>query len=227
MGTVTIQKYTYTHPITMIGEEAGICYNADTSDETKNRRRGLDCLASEHGRPLEFPDVYMVLSGYSARVIREWYTHIGGAPTRLQASTRYIDYEHGFGYFTPPSIDGNDRAKPVYEHMMQTIQNDLRCLDELGVPREDSANGLPLGMETTIVCKHNLRNLMDMSHQRMCARAYHEFRQLFTDVCNALREYSDEWAYLVDYYFVPKCEYRGVCPEKYSCGHRPKKETRA
>lgn len=227
MGTVTIQKYTYTHPITMIGEEAGICYNADTSDEEKNRRRGLDCLASEHGRPLEFPDAYMILSGYSARVIREWYTHIGGAPTRLQASTRYIDYEHGFEYFTPPSIDGNDRAKPVYEHMMQTIQNDLRCLDELGVPREDSANGLPLGMTTTVVCKHNLRNLMDMSHQRMCARAYHEFRQLFTDVCNALREYSDEWAYLVDHYFMPKCEYRGVCPEKFSCGHRPRKETQA
>lgn len=227
MGTVTIQKYTYTHPITMIGEEAGICYNADTSDEDKNRRRGLDCLASEHGRTFEFPDVYMILSGYSARVIREWYTHIGGAPTRLQASTRYIDYEHGFDYFTPPSIDGNDRAKPVYEHMMQTIQNDLRCLDELGVPREDSANGLPLGMTTTIVCKHNLRNLMDMSHQRMCGRAYHEFRQLFTDVCNALREYGKEWEYIVDHYFMPKCEYRGVCPEKFSCGHRPRKETQA
>ncbi len=41
-----------------------------------------------------------MLEGYSARVIRKWYTHIGGQPTRLQASTRYIDYEHGFSYVT-------------------------------------------------------------------------------------------------------------------------------
>ena len=82
------------------------------------------------------------------------------------------------------------------------------------IPREDSALGLPLGMGTKIVCKHNLRNLIDMSHQRECSRAYHEYRGLFADVGNALREYSDEWAYLVDHYFMPKCEYFGFCREK-------------
>lgn len=52
----------------------------------------------------------MILDGYSARVIREWYTHIGGSPTRLQASTRYIDYEHGFDYVVPPSIEKDEAA---------------------------------------------------------------------------------------------------------------------
>ena len=61
--------------------------------------------------------------------------------------------------------------------MMKSISNHLARLDAIGIPREDSALGLPLGMETTIVCKHNLRNLIDMSHQRMCSRAYHEFRE--------------------------------------------------
>ena len=89
-----------------------------------------------------------------------------------------------------------------------------------GIPREDSALGLPLGMGTKIVCKHNLRNLIDMSHQRECSRAYHEYRGLFADVGNALREYSDEWAYLVDHYFMPKCEYFGFCREKKSCGRK-------
>ncbi len=60
---------------------------------------------------------------------------------------------------------------------MKSISNHLARLDAIGIPREDSALGLPLGMETTIVCKHNLRNLIDMSHQRMCSRAYHEFRE--------------------------------------------------
>lgn len=225
MGQVIIQeKYTVKKPITMIGEEAGICWGADTSDDTKNYKRGIDCLENGHGRTFEFPDVYMILDGYSARVIREWYTHIGGAPTRLQASTRYIDYEHGFDYFAPPSVQNNQRALDIYSGMMDNISEALRDLDELGIPREDSALGLPLGMTTKIVCKHNARNLIDMSHQRMCRRAYHEYRKLFGDLCDALRAYSDEWRYLVDHYFMPKCKYMGFCNERYTCGRMPRRD---
>lgn len=166
----------------------------------------------------------MILDGYSSRVIREWYTHIGGSPTRLQASTRYIDYEHGFDYITPSSIHDNIEASEAYHEGMAQITEALQKMDAAGVPREDSAMLLPLGMTTKIVCKHNLRNLMDMSRQRMCARAYHEYRKLFNDVMHALRNYSEEWKYLVDNYFMPKCEMLGYCPEKYSCGRKAKKE---
>jgi len=55
MGKVVIQNYTCKNPITMIGFEAGICWGADTGDEKKNYRRGLDCLESGHGRTFEFP----------------------------------------------------------------------------------------------------------------------------------------------------------------------------
>lgn len=224
MGKVIVQDYTYKKPITMIGVEAGICWGANTSNDEKNYLRGIDCLESGHGRTFEFPDVYLTLEGYSARVIREWYTHIGGLPTRLQASTRYIDYEHGFGYVTPPSIEGNPEAKKVYEDLMGHIKSYLEGLDTIGVPREDSALGLPLGMETKIVCKHNMRNLMDMSHQRMCNRAYHEYRGLFNDVCDALGNYSEEWEYIVDHYFMPKCKLMGFCSEKKTCGMMPRKQ---
>lgn len=223
MPSVFIQSHTTKNPITMIGEEAGWCWGADTNNSEKNYKRGIECLNNQHGRTFEFPDVYMTIDGYSARVIREWYTHIGGAPTRLQASTRYIDYEHGFQYVTPPSIQKNHKAAEIYINLMSSIADALYNLDELGIPKEDSAMCLPLSMETTIVCKHNLRNLLEMSHQRECARAYHEYRDLFKDVKTALRNYSDEWAYLIDHYFMPKCEHLGYCPEKYSCGRKPKK----
>lgn len=223
MGSVLIQEFTTKTPISLIGMEAGICWGANIEEQEKNYRRGLDCLESEHGRTFEFPDVYMILDGYSARVIREWYTHVGGAPTRLQASTRYIDYEHGFRYVTPPSISGNTDALNVYDGIMTDIANALKKLDAMDIPREDSALGLPLGMTTKIVCKHNLRNLIDMSHQRMCARAYHEYRELFSDLCAALKEYSAEWVYLVDSYFIPKCKYTGFCKEKHTCGMTPRR----
>ena len=225
MGKVTIQsEYTTKNPITMIGTEAGICWGADTSDAKKNYKRGLECLENEHGRTFEFPDIYMILDGYSARVIREWYTHIGGAPTRLQASTRYIDYESGFSFVTPPSIRGNTEALTVYQELMYDITEALQKLEALGIPREDSALGLPLGMTTKIVDKRNVRNLMDMSHQRMCSRAYHEYRHLFDDIRAALSEYSDEWKYIVDHYLMPKCKYMGFCKERYSCGMMPKRQ---
>ena len=58
MGKVIIQtEYTTKNPITMIGTEAGICWGADTTNQEKNYKRGIDCLENEHGRTFEFPDI--------------------------------------------------------------------------------------------------------------------------------------------------------------------------
>lgn len=220
MGTVTILPYTTKNPISLIGEMAGVCWGADTSDPTKNYKRGWECIESGHGRTMEFPDVYMMLDGYSARVIREWYTHIGGMPTRLQASTRYIDYDH-FDYVTPLSIkDGGDLERE-YDEAMGDIMQAVQDLEKLGVPREDAALLLPLGMTTRIVCKHNARNLIDMSRQRECVRAYWEYRDIFRDMKLALTNYSEEWARLVAKTMHPKCVEYGYCPEKHGCGKYP------
>ena len=222
MGTVQIIDTTTRNPITIIGERAGICWGADTTDAAANYKRGWDCITSGHGRTLEFVEVSMILDGYSARVMREWYTHIGGAPTRLQASTRYIDYRK-FGYIIPPSIEGDTEAKMRYISTMDTIRRTTAKLEEMGLPREDIANLLPLGMTTRVVDRRNLRNLIDMSRQRMCNRAYWEFRRLFEDVCVALCEYSPEWQSIVSTYFEPKCKVLGYCPEKHGCGKFPPK----
>lgn len=66
-------------------------------------------------------------------------------------------------------------------------------------------------------CKHAEEILSD------CARAYHEYRQLFRDVLAALHSYSDEWAWVVDNCMKPKCELLGYCPEKFTCGRKPPK----
>ena len=164
----------------------------------------------------------MILDGYSARVIREWYTHIGGAPTRLQASTRYINYEDGFDYIIPHTLEKNPEALELYKTTMKTIQQSAKKLETMGIPREDSALLLPLGMTTKITCKHNFRNLVDMSHQRMCTRAYWEYRELFHDVAEALKQYSEEWKLLVEALFKPKCELFGYCREEKCCGRKEK-----
>lgn len=222
MGTITIFPETTKKPITLIGHRAGVCWGADVSDDEKNYRRGLDCIQSGHGRTVEYPNIEMVIDGYSARVIREWYTHVGGAPSRLQASTRYINYEN-FKYVTPHSIERNEKANAIYDSIMKAISDGCKQLGQEGIPGEDISMTLPLAMETKIVDKRNLRNLIDMSRQRMCSRAYWEYRELFADICTALKAYSDEWAYVVDTQMMPKCEALGYCTEKKSCERMPKR----
>lgn len=218
MGNIIILKETTKNPITLMGERAGVCWDADITDTEKNYKRGLDCIESGHHRVMEYVNVELILDGYSARVIREWYTHVGGAPTRLQASTRYIDYRN-FSYVIPPSVKQNKEALQKYEEVMDVI---ARMSEELTtsyqIPREDAAMLLPLGMSTKIVDKRNLRNLMEMSHQRLCNRAYWEYRELMKDICKALSDYSNEWSLLISKYFVPKCKVMGYCTEKRGCG---------
>jgi thymidylate synthase (FAD) len=219
---IIIQEHTTKNPITLIGEEAGICYGADTSNQEKNYNRGLDCLKSNHGRTLEFPSIYVVVDEYSAKMVRELYTHIGGAPTRLQSSTRYIKYGD-YKYVTPPSIEKSEEANAIYKVVNETIVNGIKRLRDLGVPNEDATMLLPLCMETKVVCKYNPRTLIDMSHQRECTRAYWEFRNFMKELSEKLSEYSEEWKLIVDNYFEPKCELLGYCPEKFSCGRYPQK----
>lgn len=222
MGKITILPETTIDPISLMGRRAGICWGADITDSEKNYKRGLDCIKSNHGRAFEFVNIEAIIEGYSARVIREWYTHIGGSPTRLQSSTRYINYDN-FEYIMPKTVQTKEQ-KAWYNNAIDTISQTLKSLEESGVKREDIAMLLPLGMTTKIVDKRNVRNVISMAEQRMCSRAYWEYRELFNEYIKQLKLYSEEWATLIPMVMQPKCETLGYCPEKYSCGRKPRKD---
>ena len=224
MGQVIILSETPKNPLSLIGKRAGVCWNADVSDDDKNIKRGIGCIEAGHGRTMEFVDIHMIIDGFSARVMREYYRHVGGLTPSLQASTRYIDYKD-FDVIRPASIERNKEALVEFNMAVKNLRKSLETLKILGVPNEDMANLLPLGMTTKCIEKRNLRNLVDMSHVRKCSRAYHEYRlELFPAIENALKDYSEQWAWIVDNLFKPKCEVYGYCDEKNSCGRMPRKE---
>jgi len=223
MGTIKILSQTTKTPIQFMGQCSGIAYGSDTTDPNKNYKRGINCVKSGHGRVLEFCDVYMDIQGYSARVIREFMRHVADGLTVIQESTRYIDYTN-FQYIIPKTILNKEDAKDIYTYIMYQIQEAAKDLKACGVNKEDIANILPLGMTTGLSCKHNLRTLEAMSHQRFCNRAYWEFRDFMNDLKKALSEYSPEWATLCDMLFIPKCERYGYCEEEFSCGKYPMKK---
>ena len=220
---IQIFETTDKYPLQKIGKMAGVCWNSPVDDAEKNIKRAKECIISGHGRVLEYVNIEPCISGYSARAIREYYTHIGGSPTRLQESTRYVNCGN-FEYFIPPAVKGSDSAAKLYGECMDFIQKQYAALLEAGVSREDAANVLPLGMMTKIVDKRNLRNMINLMNQRLCTRAYTEIRTLANEIKSSLSAYSEEWAWICENFFVPKCEVSGFCTEKKSCGRKPKKD---
>lgn len=226
---ITISEYTTKTPMRMIGEFAGFCWGANTKDNEKNVKRAIDCIMSEHGRTEEFPDLYLIIEQVDSKTLRELYTHIGGSPTRLQASTRYIDYEKkGVPVITPPSIANKELAKGAWDETIEAIRKGMNKLKAFEIPNEDVTNLLPLAYQSKMVWKVNLRTLINFMHKRLCSRAYWGIRQLSKELKEVISDYSDEWKQLADWLFVPYCErYKFInpdfcfCTESKCCGRHP------
>lgn len=218
---IEILSETTKNPLQKIGYYAGVCWNSPVDNIEKNIKRAKDCIKSGHGRVLEYVDIELVISKYSVRAIREWYTHIAGGPTRLQESTRYVNCEN-FDFYIPPRL--NDLQRECYISAMENIKRFYSSLVNADVSKEDAANVLPLGMFTKIVDKRNLRNMVNLMNQRLCTRAYSEIRNMAKEIKDALSDYSDEWKWICDNLFVSKCDVSGFCTEAKCCGRKPKKE---
>lgn len=217
---IKILNYTQ-KPITFIGCCVGNCYGSDTSNDEKNYKRGKECISSGHGRVMEYADVVLEISGYSARVIRELGRHIIGT-TYTQESTRYINY-NDFKYYIPKTIQKNESALAQYVELMDKVSSTYDSLLKLGIPKEDIGNILPLGMDTRIVLKINARAIAHMFEIRECTRAYIEFRDLMKELRLSLSELDSEWKWMCDNLFKVQCEKNGYCTEHYSCGRFPKR----
>ena len=194
------------NPIQFIGKVAGCCYGSKDEPQA-NYKRGLKCIKDGHGRAMEFVDVTLEIDEVSARMVRELGRHIIGT-SYLQASTRYITYDN-FNYYTPKTLEGNQK----YQEAMNVILDTYQDLLDDGIPKEDVANILPLGMNTKIVLKINYRALLHMAEVRMCERAYIEFRDFMKDLVTVISNIDEEWAELMKF-MLPKCK---TCTEKENC----------
>ena len=224
MGKITILPQTTKDPLQLIGTTSAVCYNADISNKEKNIKRALDCIHSGHGRVLEWPNVEVIVEGFSAKMMREAMRHIVGTSV-LQASTRYIDYEKGFDVVTPPAIANNNDAMEVWCKAISDIKMAMGALKSLGVPKEDYTNLLPLAYQSKMIWKVNLRTLVNFMNMRLCSRAYCEIREFSNMLKKALMDYSPEWEIICKELFVPKCDAVGYCTEAKCCGrHKTKSE---
>ena len=94
-----------------------------------------------------------------------------------QQSQRTVDME-GFGYYTPPAILEEPRAKELYDDAMKEINQAYQRLREY-VPAEDARGVLPTNIHTNIVAKFDLRNLHETAKSRLSPRAQGEHQEGF------------------------------------------------
>jgi flavin-dependent thymidylate synthase len=94
-----------------------------------------------------------------------------------QQSQRTVDMK-GFGYYTPPAILDEPRAKELYDDAMKEINETYQLLREY-VPAEDARGILPTNIHTNIVAKFDLRNLHETAKSRLSPRAQGEHQEVF------------------------------------------------
>lgn len=208
MNKIEILDYTQ-NPLTKIGEYASVCYNTKLKDDEHAMRIAKHCLNGGHGRNMEFARVTLKIT-CSARCAREIYTSIGGSPTRIQESTRYITYDE-FDYFTPKFKD--DTIEEKYHDLMECIKDFYKLMKDNDIENDVTGYVLPLCMETTFIWSGNIRTLMLMFENRLCLRALKEYRELMIELKRKLAKLDSEWQWIADNFFLSKCIKLGYCPE--------------
>ena len=176
------------NPIETISKIASICYDS----EPKNPL-GLVKHLYKNGHHSVFEHIYFTfkIEGISRACSHQLVRHRHCSFT--QRSQRYCS-EDGFGFVTPPTIDEN-----LFRGDMYKIKDWYKDYQRRGVPNEDARYILPNACCTDLYLSCNLRELIHIANERLCARAQWEIRDLVKQMV-ALVEPE------LQFMLVPKCK---------------------
>jgi len=170
-------------------------------------------IQAGHLTPLEFAVFNFEIDGVSRALTHQLVRKRVGVAF-AQESQRYVKYNGGFDYVTPPSVLENPLAHWKFEGCMEKLARTYAELLEL-VPAEDARFVLPNACTSSIHMTINYHALVDLAKERLCGRAQWEIRELVGRMKEAVSEVSPKLAG----YLQPKCYWLQRCPEVKSCGY--------
>ena len=176
------------NPIETIAEIASICYDSNPKNPL-----GLVKHLYRNGHHSVFEHIYFTfkIEGISRACSHQLVRHRHCSFT--QRSQRYCS-EDGFSYVTPPTVGDLCFAKD-----MQDIRDRYEDYQLDGVPNEDARYLLPNACATELYLSCNLRELIHMANERLCARAQWEIRDLVKQMVALV---DPELQFML----VPKCK---------------------
>ena len=180
------------NPAETIAQIASICYDSKP-EYPMALVKHLYC----NGHHSVFEHIYFTfkIEGISRACSHQLVRHRHCSFT--QRSQRYCS-EDGFAVVKPATIQKIDE-KGKYEKLMSRIQEDYDELQYLYVPNEDARYILPNACATSLYLSCNLRELIHMANERLCARAQWEIRELVTKMCQLVDP-------KLQFMLVPKCQ---------------------
>lgn len=191
------------NPIETIAKIASICYDSDPKSPM-----GLVKHLYRNGHHSVFEHIYFTfkIEDISRACSHQLVRHRHCSFT--QRSQRYCS-ENGFEVIEPESIGAIDQ-KGGYLDLMYSIEEHYRELQVHGVPNEDARYILPNACTTELYLSCNLRELIHMANERLCARAQWEIRDLIKQMVSLVDPQ-------LQFMLVPKCRSgRIICPSP--CG---------
>ena len=179
------------NPIETIAKIASICYDSDPKNHL-----GLVKHLYKNGHHSVFEHIYFTfkIEGISRACSHQLVRHRHCSFT--QRSQRYCS-EDGFGAITPPSIDSS-KSFLAYAEAVSNIAKAYELLQEMGAPNEDARYVLPNACETSLYLSCNLRELIHIANERLCARAQWEIRELVKEMVELVDPQ-------LQFMLVPKC----------------------
>lgn len=180
------------NPIETIAKIASICYDSNPTNPL-----GLVKHLYKNGHHSVMEHIYFTfkIEGISRACSHQLVRHRMCSFT--QRSQRYCS-ENGFGVVSPKSIVKVDEKDAYYE-LMDEIEEHYHELQALGVPNEDARYILPNACTTDLYLSCNLRELIHIANERLCARAQWEIRELVKQMVALV---DPELQFML----VPKCK---------------------
>ena len=156
------------NPIETIAKIASICY-----DSNPKNPMGLVKHLYKNGHHSVFEHIFFTfkIEGISRACSHQLVRHRHCSFT--QRSQRYCS-EDGFKYITPPSFGDN----LFYNNDVLDIADAYKSYQKDGIPNEDARYILPNACATDLYLSCNLRELIHIANERLCARAQWEIREL-------------------------------------------------
>ena len=213
------------NPEKTIAAAARLCYSNSGADELfegMTDEKASDYVAMlerlGHESPLEHVTFTFTIEGVSRAFLAQITRHrIASFSVQSQ---RYVAYNDGFGYVTPPSIEAlGAEAEKRFSNQTERIAR--WYTDWLAqIDAEDARFVLPNACETHLIVTMNARQLKTFLGLRLCNRAQWEIRELAWEMLAAVKKEAP----MIFKDAGPGCV-RGRCPEgKRSCGEPYKKE---
>ena len=206
--------------IDIIYTAARTCYNAgspiemfenveEISKETKLKLIE-DCIKRNHLSVLEHAQftfgIYGISRACSHQLVRHRHCSFS------QQSQRYVNLKDKAEFVVPDNLSEKDKV--IIGHALKEISECYTALIEDGVKPEDARAILPNACCTNMVMSCNLRELIHICNERLCAKAQEEIRTLVTMM---KVEVVTQLPFL-SIYLQPKCKKFGKCTEAKPCG---------